>query len=438
MTAPRRPNFIFILADDLGAADLGCYEGHARASVSPVLDQMAAEGLKFTRGYANSAVCSPTRFAAATGRWQYRLRGGAEEPLGRLAGDKLIGLPPEHPTIASLLSQAGYDTALFGKWHLGYPPRFGPRKSGYRHFFGVHSGAADYFSHRVAGKHDLWENETEIFEDGYLTDLISRRAVNFLRQPRGGQPFFMSVHYTAPHWPWETRGDRCESQRIGDAIRHVDGGSLEIYRRMIHHMDEGIGWILAELRVQGLEQDTMIVFTSDNGGERFSDNWPFTGGKMDLTEGGIRVPLIVRWPRCIAPGGVTAMPAITMDWVATMLAAAEVAPHPDYPLDGCDLTPLLEDPTWSHRRDLCWRMKHRSQAALLRGSMKYLRIEGNEYLFDVEADPRERANLARRRPEDLAELRAAWSAWDAALPPIPDDATVILAISDEDMPRPTC
>src|SRR5438045_2589888 len=139
-------NFIFILADDLGYADLGCYGG--RAPVSPNIDRMAAQGVRFTRGYANSAVCSPTRFALATGRWQYRLRGGADEPLaGNARGDKVLGLAPSHPTLASLLRDAGYATTLIGKWHLGYPPHFGPRLSGYQEFYGFHSGGADYFRH---------------------------------------------------------------------------------------------------------------------------------------------------------------------------------------------------------------------------------------------------------------------------------------------------
>lgn len=433
----RRPNMIFIMADDLGYADLGCYGGRDVQGVSPILDRLADDGLRFTHGYSNSPVCSPTRFAAITGRWQYRLRGAAEEPLGRMIGDKVIGLPPQHPTLPSLLGAAGWETVLFGKWHLGYPPSFGPRKSGYEHFFGIHSGAADYFSHRVAGNHDLWENETEIFEDGYLTDLISERAVKFLRNRDCKRPFMMSVHYTAPHWPWESREDDEESRRIGDRINHVDGGDLDTYRRMIHHMDEGIGSILSELDAQGLTEDTLIVFTSDNGGERFSDNWPFVGGKMDLTEGGIRVPLIARWPTRIKPGTVTATPVLTMDWVATMLAAAGVAADVDYPLDGIDLQPLFSDPTWDPQRELGWRTTHRRQAALRRGTMKYLRIDDNEYLFDVVVDPRERANLAHRYPEVLAELRQAWYSWDSQLPPIPTDAGVILVFSEKDLPRAT-
>ena len=435
-----RPNLIFILADDIGYADLGCCgarDAQSRpAEVSPRLDRMAAEGLRFTRGYANSAVCSPTRFALITGRWQYRLRGAAEEPLASAHGDKVLGLPPAHPTLPSLLRDAGYATALVGKWHLGYPPHFGPRMSGYDTFYGFHAGGADYFAHcDPRGRPDFWENETAIEEDGYLTDLLSRRAVRFVEQQSADQPFLLSLHYSAPHWPWLTRDDREESQRIGGFGKHTDGGSLEIYQRMIHHMDEGIGWVLDALEQQGLADDTLVVFTSDNGGERFSNNWPFVGQKMDLLEGGIRVPLVAKWPARIAPGGVTDTPNLTMDWTASFLDVAGVSADPDHPLDGRSLLPLFDDPQWNPARDLCWRMKHREQRALVRARWKYLQVEGVDYLFDVVADPRERANLRDREPDRLAELRSAWEAWDAALPPVPAEAKVSLVFSRQDLPQ---
>ena len=207
------PNFIFILADDLGYADLGCYGG--RAPVSPNIDRMAAQGLRFTRGYANSAVCSPTRFALATGRYQYRIRGAAEEPIGSaMRGDKVIGLPPDHPTLPSRLHEAGYRTALVGKWHLGFPPHFGPLTSGYDEHFGPVSGGVDYFTHQDSfGMHDLFENGAEVHRDGYLTDLLSDRAVEFVsRCADERKPFLLSLHYTAPHWPWETREDEAAGQ----------------------------------------------------------------------------------------------------------------------------------------------------------------------------------------------------------------------------------
>jgi arylsulfatase A-like enzyme len=283
----RRPNFVFILADDLGYADLGCYGGRPAASgapfatCSPSLDRMAREGLRFTQGYANSSVCSPTRFALMTGRWQHRLRGGADEPIRSNArGSPTLGLPPTHPTLPSLLRDAGYVTALVGKWHLGYPPHFGPLKSGYQEFFGALSGGMDYFTHRdTAGNHDLYENDSEVLRKGYLTDLISERAVEFIGR-KHEEPFLLSVHYNAPHWPWLTRADGAESKRI-EKIYHFDGGSVVTYLTMIRQMDEGIGHILKTLKAARADRDTLVVFTSDNGGERFSDTWPLVGKKMD-------------------------------------------------------------------------------------------------------------------------------------------------------------
>jgi len=430
-----QPNFVFLLADDIGYADLGCYG--ARAPATPCLDAMAVAGVRFTDGYSNSPVCSPTRFALMTGRYQYRLRGAAEEPItGKARGRDDLGLPPSHPTLPSLLREAGYATALAGKWHLGFPPHFGPLKSGYAEHFGPMSGGVDYFSHRDSGgTHDLWEDGTEVERHGYLTDLISDRAVEFVGRAR--QPFLLSVHYTAPHWPWLTRADEAESKRIAKAIHHLDGGSVEIYRTMIHHMDEGIGRIFAALARAGAAENTLAVFTSDNGGERFSDTWPFVGRKMDLLEGGIRVPLLASWPAAIPAGGVTAQLAITMDWVATFLAAAGVEPHPGYPLDGVDLAPVLRAPSRFAARELFWRMSHRKQRAVRAGDWKYLSMDGYDYLFNLAQDARERANLARRFPERLANLRAKYEAWAATMPPIPADAGVSLIGGDADMPKPT-
>jgi arylsulfatase A-like enzyme len=439
----QRPNIVFIVADDLGFADLGCYGGRDAdfGPVSPVLDRLAAGGLRFTEGYANSPVCSPTRFALMTGRYQYRLRGAAEEPINsKSRGSTTLGLPPEHPTLPSLLRQGGYRTALIGKWHLGYPPSFGPLRSGYEEFFGPMSGGVDYFTHcSSAGQHDLWFGEAEHQQEGYLTDLISRRAVDYVQRmaegARQGTPFFLSLHYTAPHWPWETRDDAALAQEVRSNLFHLHGGNIHTYRRMIHHMDEGIGWLMDALRAQGLAENTLVVFTSDNGGERFSDNWPLVGGKMDLTEGGIRVPWIAHWPAVIAAGGTTAQHCMGMDWSATMLDAAGVAPAPSHPLDGVSLLPVLRDARQRFARTMHWRMNHRGQRALREGDYKYLRVDGCDYLFNIVADARERANLATRDPERLATMRSAWEAWNATMPPIPEDATVSLGYSVKDMPQ---
>ena len=443
MTQPTRPNIVFIVADDLGYADLGCYGGRDASfgPVSPVLDGLAARGLKLTQGYSNSPVCSPTRFALMTGRYQYRLRGAAEEPINsKSRGSTTLGLPPEHPTLPSLLRDAGYRTALMGKWHLGYPPAFGPLRSGYDEFFGPMSGGVDYFTHcSSTGQHDLYLGDAEQQEDGYLTDLITDHGLDFVRRmaggARSGTPFFLSLHYTAPHWPWETRDDEALAQEVKGNLFHLHGGNIDTYRRMIHHMDEGIGRLMDLLRAEGLERDTLVVFTSDNGGERFSDNWPLVGGKMDLTEGGIRVPWIAHWPAVIAPGSTSTQTCMTMDWSATMLDAAGATAAASHPLDGRSLMPLLHDATWRNDQPLFWRMNHRGQRAMRHGPWKYLRVDGHDYLFNLEGDERERANLAPIAPERLAAMVQAWEAWEATMPPIPADATVSLGYGVKDMPQ---
>ncbi|MGJ7543874.1 sulfatase family protein [Variovorax sp. LT1R16] len=436
----KKPNIVFIVADDLGYADLGCYGGRDAVfgPVSPVLDGLAARGLKLTQGYANSPVCSPTRFAMITARYQYRLRGAAEEPIrSDSRGSTALGLPPEHPTLPSLLRDGGYRTALIGKWHLGYPPHFGPLRSGYEEFFGPLSGGVDYFTHcDSSGRHDLWSGDEDAQHEGYLTDLLSQRAVDYVeRMAKQDAPFFLSLHYTAPHWPWETRDDAAKAPAVKDNLFDLAGGNIHVYRRMVHHMDEGIGRLMAALEKHGLAEDTLVVFTSDNGGERFSDSWPLVGGKMDLTEGGIRVPWIAHWPAVISPGGESRQLCMTMDWSATMLDAAGVAAAPGYALDGVSLMPVLRDAAHSFDRPLHWRMNHRGQQALRHGDWKYLRVDGNEYLFNIPADERERANLARREPGRLAQMRADWEAWNARMPAIPADATVSLGYSVKDMPQ---
>jgi len=383
---------------------------------------MAREGLRFTNGYANSSVCSPTRFALMTGRYQYRLRGGNDEPIAtRSRGNPDLGLPPGEPTLPSVLRGAGYTTALVGKWHLGFPPHFGPLQSGYHEFFGVMAGGVDYFTHRDGpGVHDLCEGETQAHRTGYLTDLISERALEYIERRKGAKaPFLLSVHYTAPHWPWETRDDAAESARIGNSIVHTDGGSVETYLAMIRHMDEGIGRIIQALKGIGADENTMVVFTSDNGGERFSDTWPFTGKKTELLEGGLRVPAIVRWPGVTAAGSTSDVPIMSMDWMPTFLAAGGGAPDPAYPLDGTDIMPALKGETMEDRM-LFWRFTNKGQQAVRHGEWKYLKIAGNSFLFNVIDDPLERANWKDRNPEKFAELEGAFGQWNSTMLYDPD------------------
>ncbi len=419
MSQNQQPNIVFILADDLGWADLGVY-GQTDFE-TPHLDALAAQGVRFTQAYSNSAVCSATRFALITGRYQYHLRGGLEEPLVRTAHK--YGLPPEHPTLPSLLRDAGYETALIGKWHLGALPTFGPLKSGYQRFFGNYGGAIDYFTHKPgvgeAVPRDLYEGELPVERVGYYTQLLADEASNWLRQRKPEQPFFLSLHFTAPHWPWVGPEDEQVSRSLTD-IFHYDGGNLQTYARMVRSLDAAVGQVLQTLDEQGLGDNTLVVFSSDNGGERFAKTWPFTGQKTELLEGGIRVPTLLRWPARLQPQ-VSEQVTISMDWLPTLLAAAGVAPDPAYPPDGENILPVLEGQAPVHPRQLYWRYKAQRQRAVRDGDWKYLRINDNEFLFDVVVDTLERANLKHKHPEVLERLRTQWLDWSAKFHPITDE-----------------
>jgi arylsulfatase A-like enzyme len=414
----KPPNIVFILADDLGYADVSCY---GRPDLNtPNIDRIATRGTRFLQGYANSAVCSATRTALITGRYQYRLRLGLEEPL---AGNPSVGLPPEHPTLPSLLKKAGYSSTLVGKWHLGALPKFGPLQSGYDHFYGFRGGAVDYFSHAAGNaKEDLWDDDVLIHQVGYLTGLLGNRVVevvnNYAKSP---QPFLLSLHFNAPHWPWEAPGDEAESERLrqpGNAgLMDFDGGSQKTYQKMIEEMDHQIGRVLQALDSNALTENTIVIFTSDNGGERFADTWPFTGKKTELLEGGLRIPTLISWPTRIPQGRTTEQVAISMDWMPTLLAAAGAQSDPSYPLDGMNLLPTLTQNAAPVPRKLFWRYKANAQRAVRDGDHKFLKILDNTFLFNVVEDPLERANLKDRQKDVYQRLVREWDSWNATMLP---------------------
>ena len=416
-TQAARPNVLYIMADDLGWGDLSCY---GRPDYrTPNLDRLASEGVRFTQAYSAAPVCTPTRCAFVTGRYPARTPVGLEEPLAwrkQLAEQKRDpGLPPEHPTVASLLKAAGYRTALVGKWHLGYLPTYGPVKSGFEEFFGIMSGAGDYFTHKdPGGEADLFEAEVPVERVGYMTDLLTERAVEYLRR-RHDAPFFLSLNYTAPHWPWEGPRDESFSRTLGGGYGgFTSGGSLKVYAEMMESLDEGVGRVLRALEAAGHARRTLVVFTSDNGGERFSYNWPFTGQKFDLHEGGIRVPAFVRWPGVVPRGRTTEQVAVTMDWTATILAAAGARPHPDYPLDGVDLLPSLRGARAAFERTLFWR--NDVQGAARAGRWKYLKDgERGERLFDLQADEHEQADSRKSQAEIFERLKGEYQKWESQM-----------------------
>ena len=412
-TESKPPNIVFILADDLGYADVACY---GRPDLhTPNIDGLAARGVRFLQAYANSAVCSATRTALIPGRYQDRLSVGLDEPL---AG-RDIGLPPDVPTLPSLLKKAGYSTALVGKWHLGLLPKYGPLQSGYDHFYGFRTGASDYYTHP-----GLYDDDVHIDQAGYLTELLGNHAVNVVNgYARSGHPFLLSLHFNAPHWPWEPPGDDSESKRLaGRRLDDFDGGTQKIYQSMIEALDLQVGRVVAAIQANGLAENTIIIFTSDNGGERFADTWPFTGRKTELLEGGLRIPAILSWPARIPQGRTTNQVAISMDWLPTLLAAVGTVPDPAYPPDGINLLPVIAANAAAIERKLFWRYKGNAQRAVRDGDYKFLKILDNTFLFNVVDDPMERANLKERHKDIYDRLVQEWLAWNATMLPEIDES----------------
>ena len=411
----KRPNIIYIMTDDMGYADLGCYGGKKNAT--PNLDKLAAQGMKFTQAYAAGPLCTPTRAGFMTGRYPARIPVGLKEPLTASARDSAWGLTPEFPSVATLMQQSGYETILIGKWHLGILPKHNPVKNGFDYFYGFLSGAADYISHQGDNrKPDLYENSNPIVEEGYLTDLFSQKAIAFLKGAHD-KPFFLTLNYNAPHWPWQGPGDKA----YADTVNFRSGGSPATFASMMKSLDDGIGAIMKALDETGLSKETIVIFTNDNGGERYSDNGGLTKSKASLWEGGIRVPAFIRWPGIIPPGGLNKQPIITMDWAATILAAAETKQHPEFPLDGIDLLPLCRNQSKEIQRTFYWRTFQRTkQKAIREGDWKYLQDEGTEFLFDLIRDPAEKFNLKAKNPDKLKELKLKYANWEkTVLAPIP-------------------
>lgn len=414
-----KPNIIYIMADDLGYADLSCYG--RKDYQTPNLDKLATQGIKFMNAYAAAPVCTPTRVAFMTGRYPSRIEVGLHEPLDWSTKDSSIGLTSEVPSIATLLKQSGYATYLVGKWHLGFKPQFNPLKNGFDYFFGFHGGGIDYISHTdPKGNNDLYENYSSIKKDGYLTDILADKAIEIIDQPHS-KPFFLAVMFNAPHWPWQGPGAKPYPTTEGSWTK---GGTPEIYASIVKSLDSAVGSIVRALDKNDLVKNTIVIFTSDNGGERFSDNGIYKGNKMELWEGGIREPAFVRWPGNIEANSKTNQVVTTMDWTTTILSVAGAKPNPAFPLDGINLLPIITGRENEVERKLYWRISQRNQHKALRdGKWKYLKDEkGNEYLFDLSIDPAEKNNVKEKEELIFEKLKKEYQAWETTvlvpLPPI--------------------
>lgn len=412
----QRPNIVFIVADDLGYGDISCYGN--KSITTPHLDRMAAGGIRFLHAYAPAPVCTPSRTGFMTGRYPARTSVGLMEPLDWTREDSLVGLLPGTPSIAAMLKRAGYRTGLIGKWHLGFTPQFGPRVNGFDYFFGFHGGGVDYDSHTApSGEPDLYRNEKAVTRSGYLTDILAGEAESYIRENRD-HPFFLSLQFSAPHWPWQERGDK--SYPTGDGS-WKDGGSAEKFRAMVIALDDAIGRVLQALRDNNLDNNTLVVFTSDNGGERYSDMGGLRERKFVLWEGGIRVPCLAVWPGMIPTGKISVQPITHLDWTRTFLSLADVVPDPAFPPDGMDLRPVLSNPALNEPRTLFWRVFQRNrQKAVLSGDWKLLVTERGEYLFRPFEDPGEQQDLKSAYPKQLEHLKQLLEQWErSVLPPVP-------------------
>ncbi len=410
--ATRRPNVILILMDDIGYGDLGSYG--APDARTPNIDRLARGGVRFTDAYANGAQCSPTRAALITGRYQQRV--GIEHAL--MSPRDSGGVAATGATLPALLKASGYATGLIGKWHLGTRPEFSPNANGFDEFFGFLGAAVDYYNHTdIAGRSDLYENTTPIEVPGYLTDVITRRAVSFIDRHTSG-PFFLEVAYNATHFPFQPPDhEPTEAERRAKQFREQPGDPVPAtrhdYVRMLERADDGVGDIMSALERYGLARNTLVIFTNDNGGEWLSRNTPFFHRKGTLWEGGIRVPLIVWWPGRVPARRTSKQVAITMDLTASILGATGAA-RPELRLDGIDLLPILRSEAPVRSRELFWRA---GRGSAVRSGKWKLFIDQPDLsdrhllLFDLSQDPGERNDLARENPAIGTRLRAALSAW---------------------------
>jgi arylsulfatase A-like enzyme len=408
----QKVNVIYIMVDDMGYADLSCYG--RKDYKTPNLDNLAAGGMKFMNAYAASPVCTPTRAAFMTGQYPARTNIGLLEPWVATNRDFGIGLSPSTFSIVRSIKNAGYETALIGKWHLGADTGFAPRKHGFDYFYGIKSGAADYISHKGdGGKPDLYENETPINVSGYLTELIGKKAIEFLNSAHS-KPFFLSLQFTAPHWPWQTPGDKALPDSLFRSAKQLaSNGSPAIYAAIMKSLDDQVGMIIQLLKQKGLDKNTVVIFTSDNGGEKFSDMGPFARGKMNVWEGGVRVPAFVNWPGKVEPNVVSDQPVITMDWSATILAITGAKADQAVPLDGINLVPYLLDKRKRIPRTFYWRLTQRvKQHAVLEDNWKYLVDGDDEYLFDLSVDPGEKNDLKTKEAARYNALRQKYINWE--------------------------
>ncbi|MDP7223635.1 MAG: sulfatase-like hydrolase/transferase [SAR202 cluster bacterium] len=430
-----QPNVIIFFTDDQGYGDLSCMG--ATDFRTPNLDRMANDGVRFTDWYSNSPVCSPSRAALLTGRYP-----GNAGVRSILRGHRqTTGLPSSVPTLATMLRDAGYQTAMAGKWHLGLTEDSRPQSHGFDRSFGFFAGCIDYYSHifyyganrpgpGLNPTHDLWEDNEEIWRNGeYFTELVADKAMEYLREMSAtDKPFFLYVPFNAPHYPMQA------PQEYMDRFAELPW-DRQVMAAMISAVDDAIGKIMNEVERLGAAANTLSFFTSDNGPSRETRNWldgnqdPYYGGasgglkghKFSLFEGGVRMPAIAHWPEQIGAGVVSGEPCASMDIVPTVLDAVGVDAS-RYELNGVSLLDHLTSDTQLEDRPIFWELG--SQTAVRRGKWKLV-LNGQlvehedpiaeDHLSNLDDDPSESVNLAGQEPAITSELKRLADNWRAGI-----------------------
>lgn len=435
--AQEKPNIILIVADDLGYGDLGCYG--CKDIKTPNIDKLSSEGVTFTGFYANGPVCSPTRAALLSGIYQQRI-GGLESPIGAgnigrydeaewLAERRELGLPVEYSTLTRELKKAGYNTAIVGKWHLGYEEKFRPHHHFFDYSFGTFGIGGEHFYHTerypmnlndsaFSDMHTLSRNGKEVFRDGYYsTHLYTDEAKAWLNQQNNKTPFFLYLPYTVPHSPYQGPDDFTDRPFTNEEW-NTRNKSRKTYAEMVEEMDRGIGELLGLLGRKKLDENTIVIFFSDNGGTKIANNGIYKGHKGELYEGGIRVPCIIRWPKKIPQYTVSDQVSLSFDLTFSLLKHAGI-PAEKLELDGYDIISHIINDLPNKERTVFWRVKSGKQIikAVREGNMKLIvehLDDGLEIrkLFNIEKDPVEAVDMIEKNPELHRKLQMKLSQWE--------------------------
>ncbi len=402
---PVPPNVVLIVSDDQGYADSSCYD-HPKEVATPNIDRLAAEGVRLTNGYASACVCAPTRAGLLTGRYQQRF-GFYTAP------DSRVGMPLSEITIADLLSKHGYATAVFGKWHLGLEPAYRPLKRGFDEFYGfLGHGGHDYFNLDITDEYtSIYRDDKPISDTGYLTNNLAREAVSFIERNRH-KPFFLYLPFNAVHWPLQALPEHVKRFNTGDSSR-------DTYLAMLVCMDEAIGRVLDALRRTGADRNTLIVFFSDNGGDKnnLANNGVLRDYKHSLYEGGIRVPFVVRWPDKLPKGEACDEPVISLDVMPTICAAAGIELPSDRVYDGKDMLPALRGQLKGPLHQTLFWDDGAELWAVRAGKWKLVSVKGTLELYDLSADVGEKNDVFKQNPDVVERLERDYRAWKGTMAP---------------------